>query len=122
MKRLLASVAAVSAFGVAVAAPAQPAEIATDSQQVESVAAWDAAPNVIRWEEGSITGCSSNAAATRARGKGYHTLTAPGAGTTWLSGYNSNWHIETATVFKQGHWSAHASIVLDQSQTYPYCR
>lgn len=66
MNRLLASAAALSAFGVAIAAPAQPAEIATESQQVKSVPA--------------------------------------------------------PTVFKQGHWSAHASIVLDQSQTYPYCR
>lgn len=123
MKRFWASVAAVSAFGVAaVAAPAQSVEFAADAQQVASVAASDVAPNVIRWEEGSISGCSSNAAATRARGKGYLTLTAPGAGTTWLSGYSSNWHTETATVFKLGHWSAHASIVLDQGETYPYCR
>ena len=92
------------------------------SEALAGVAASDSSPNVIRWEEGSITGCSSKAAATRGYGKGYLTLTAPGAGTTWLSGYDSGWHEENATVFKQGRWSAHASIVLDQNKTYPYCR
>lgn len=122
MKRFLTSLAAASPFGMAVAAPAQPVEMEFASETLAGVAASDASPNVIRWEEGSITGCSSNAAATRGYGKGYLTLTAPGAGPTWLSGYKSGWHEEHATVFKQGHWSAHASIVLDQGETYPYCR
>lgn len=72
-------------------------------------------------ESGSIS-CSSNSAAVTARGSGYIYLRAPGASTTWTSPYHQFTTRETATIFRDGSWSASASKYYDDNGSYPYCR